>query len=63
MPAGPFTISKDFIHGTEEGCIRVTAVPHIIIYRIPHDFAQNLIRESAIAWSGTASIDDWVFLM
>ena len=52
MPAGPFTISKDFIHGTEEGCIRVTAVPHIIIYRIPHDFAQNLTSEAELKQAG-----------
>ena len=52
MPAGPFTISKDFIHGTEEGCIRVTAVPHIIIYRIPHDFAQNLTAEAELKQAG-----------
>ena len=52
MPAGPFTISKDFMHGTKEGCLRVTAVPHIILYRIPRDFASNLTAESELKQAG-----------
>ena len=52
MPAGPFTISKDFMHGTREGCLRVTAVPHIILYRIPRDFAPNLTAEPELKQAG-----------
>ncbi|MBQ7193398.1 MAG: DUF4357 domain-containing protein [Synergistaceae bacterium] len=52
MPLGTFTISKDFIHGTEDGCIRVTAMPHIIMYRTPHDFAQNLTSNAELKQAG-----------
>lgn len=52
MPSGPFTISVDYLHGTLEGCIRVTAVPHITIYKIPHDFAPNLMTERELKQAG-----------
>ena len=31
MPLGPVSLSTDYLHGTEGGCIRVAAVPHIIL--------------------------------
>ena len=52
MPSGPFTFMTDLMHGTREGCIRVVAIPHITIYRIPHDFAQNLIGETELKQAG-----------
>ena len=52
MSLQPFSISKNFIHGTEDGCLRVSAVPHIIIYRIPHDFALNLTEEKELKQAG-----------
>ena len=52
MPSGPFTLSVDLMHGTLEGCIRVVAIPHITIYRIPHDFAQNLTGEPELKQAG-----------
>ena len=52
MSLQPFSISKNFIHGTEDGCLRVTAVPHITIYRIPHDFALNLTEEKELKQAG-----------
>ena len=52
MSLQPFSISKNFIHGTKDGCLRVTAVPHITIYRIPHDFALNLTEEKELKQAG-----------
>ena len=52
MALQPFSISKNFIHGTEDGCLRVSAVPHITIYRIPRDFAQNLTEEKELKQAG-----------
>ncbi len=52
MPAGTFSITVDFLHGTTDGCIRVVAVPHITLYRIPHDFAQNLTSEPELKQAG-----------
>ena len=39
MPQVPFSVTTDYMHVTAEGCVRVVAVPHITIYRIPHDFS------------------------
>jgi len=36
MPQVPFSVTTDYMHATAEGCVRVVAVPHIMIYRIPH---------------------------
>ncbi len=52
MPSGTFSITVDFLHGTTDGCIRVVAVPHITLYRIPHDFAQNLTAEPELKQAG-----------
>ena len=51
MPAGAFSITVDFLHGTADGCIRVAAA-HITIYQIPHDFAPNLVSEPELKQAG-----------
>ena len=39
MQLVPFSLTTDYLHATAEDCMRVGAVPHITIFRIPHDFA------------------------
>ena len=52
MPQVPFSVTTDYMHATAEGCVRVVAVPHITIYRIPHDFATNLASEPELKQAG-----------
>lgn len=52
MPIGPFSIDKNFLQGTEDGCIRVEAIPHVIIYRIPRNFAKNIINNAELKRAG-----------
>ena len=52
MPQVPFSVTTDYTHATAEGCVRVVAVPHITIYRIPHDFATNLASEPELKQAG-----------
>ena len=52
MVSIPLSITVDYIHGTDEGCKRVSAKPNILIYQIPSFFAGNLISESELKTPG-----------
>ncbi len=48
MVQNQLSITVDYIHGTDEGCKRVSAKPIILIYQIPSFFAGNLISEAEL---------------